>query len=61
VVKAGAAQKAGTKKLTGTPSRYHITIGTPEGIDTEKVKRGVAVVAKEFNGRIIDYRIYYQR
>ncbi len=61
VVKVGAAQKAGTKKLTGTPSRYHITIGTPEGIDTEKVKRGVAVVAKEFNGRIIDYRIYYQR
>jgi len=39
-----------------------VAIGTPEGEETvEKVKRGVAVVAKELNGRIVDYRIYHQR
>jgi hypothetical protein len=39
-----------------------VTVGTPKkGESEEKVKRGVAVVAKELNGRIIAYRIYHQR
>jgi hypothetical protein len=43
------------------PLRYLIAIGTPEGDATVKVKRGVAIVAKELSGRIIGYRIYHQR
>jgi hypothetical protein len=39
-----------------------VAVGTPtKGETVEKVKRGVAVVAKELNGRIIAYRIYHQR
>jgi hypothetical protein len=48
-------------KTAAAPSRYHITIGTPKGKKTDKVQRGVAVVAKELNGRIVGYRIYHQR
>jgi hypothetical protein len=56
--KGRAAKAAATAAV---PSRYLVAIGTPEGKAVEKVKRGVAVVAKELNGRIIDYRIYHQR
>jgi len=49
-------------KAKAVPSRYLIAIGTAaDGNPEEKVKRGVAVVAKELNGRIINYRIYHQR
>jgi len=41
--------------------RYLITVGTPVRKVHEKVKRAVAIVAKELNGRIYGYRIYYQR
>jgi hypothetical protein len=60
-VKGARASKDRAAKVTTAPSRYLIAIGTPEGKTTEKVKRGVAVVAKELNGRIVGYRIYYQR
>jgi hypothetical protein len=43
------------------PLRYLIAIGKPKGKATKNVKRGIAVVAKELNGRIVGYRIYYQR
>jgi hypothetical protein len=49
------------KAAAAVPSRYLVAIGTPEGETVEKVKRGVAVVAKELNGRIVGYRIYHQR
>jgi hypothetical protein len=56
--------KGQTTKLTTAPSRYLVAIGTPKretAGTTEKVKRGIAVVAKELNGRIVGYRIYHQR
>jgi hypothetical protein len=53
---------AKTKTPPSAPSRYLVTVGTPKkGESEEKVKRGVAVVAKELNGRIVAYRIYHQR
>ena len=61
VVKGPPASKGRAAKVTKAPSRYLISIGTPEGETTEKVKRGIAVVAKELNGRIVGYRIYHQR
>jgi hypothetical protein len=48
-------------KITTVPSRYLVTITIPKGKKTEKIKRGIAVVAKELNGRIVGYRIYHQR
>jgi hypothetical protein len=50
-----------TAKAAGAPSRYFVTVGTPRDGQADKVKRGVAVVAKEMNGRIVGYRIYHQR
>jgi hypothetical protein len=49
------------KKAASAPSRYLVAIGTPKGETVEKVRRGVAVVAKELKGRIVGYRIYNQR
>lgn len=60
-VKGAPASKGRVAKTATAPSRYHITIGTPGGETTHKIKRGVAVVAKELNGRIVGYRIYHQR
>jgi hypothetical protein len=62
-VKRAPSSKGRTPKFTTPPLRYHVTIGTPESRETitRRVKRGIAVVAKELNGRIIGYRIYYQR
>jgi hypothetical protein len=42
-------------------SHYLVAIGTPEAELLERKHLGVAVVAKELGGRIVDYRIYYQR
>lgn len=60
-VKNAPASKGRAAKTATAPSRYHVTIGTPDHETTQKVKRGVAVVAKELNGRIVGYRIYHQR
>ena len=48
-------------KITTVPSRYLMTIAISKGKKAEKIKRGIAVVAKELNGRIVGYRIYHQR
>jgi Peptidase family C25 len=64
-VKAAPGTKGSAAKAMAVPSRYLIAVGTPDQpkgktINT-KIKRGVAVVAKELNGRIVGYRIYHQR
>ena len=60
-VKAGTASKGRAAKAASVPSRYHIAIGTPGKAGNENIQRGVAVVAKELDGRIVGYRIYHQR
>jgi hypothetical protein len=60
-VKGAPAPKRGAGKSLATPSRYFVTVGTPRDGQVDKVKLGVAVVAKEANGRIVGYRIYHQR
>lgn len=60
-VKGASAPKRGTGKVAATPSRYFVTVGTPREGRADKIKLGVAVVAKEANGRIVGYRIYHQR
>lgn len=59
-VKAGATAARGTKGAA-VPTHYHVAIGAPRKDGGDKVKRGVAVVAKELQGRIVGYRIYHQR
>jgi Peptidase family C25 len=62
----GAPKASGrTAKAVSAPSRYFIAISSPTAstagpTTTDKIQRGVAVVAKELGGRIVDYRIYYQ-
>jgi hypothetical protein len=56
----GIERVGGIKPIT-VPSRYIVAIGTPPGENKENIRRGVAVVAKEANGQIINYRIYHQR
>jgi hypothetical protein len=60
-VKGTPGAKRGSSKTRTVPLRYLVTIGRPEGGSTERVHRGVAVVAKELRGRIMGYRIYHQR
>jgi hypothetical protein len=60
-VKGAPALRGRGAKTATAPSRYHITIGTPDSETMTSIKRGVAVVAKELNGRIVGYRIYHQR
>ena len=61
-VKGAPTQKKGIgAKIATAPSRYHLMIGMPGGKTAENVKRGVAVVVKELDGRIVGYRIYQQR
>jgi hypothetical protein len=60
-VKGAPASKGRATKIKSTPSRYHVAIGTPQRDVGKKVKRGVAIVAKELDGHIIGYRIYHQR
>ncbi|HMI97773.1 MAG TPA: hypothetical protein VK479_14760 [Micropepsaceae bacterium] len=56
-VKGAKMPKAGPAKAATAPSRYYVAVGTPKG---KAYGRGIAVVAKEVGGRIIDYRIYHQ-
>jgi hypothetical protein len=59
--KRSKGRAAKTKTSPSAPSRYLVAVKTStKGETEEKVKRGVAVVAKELNGRIIAYRIYHQ-
>jgi hypothetical protein len=70
-VKGAAARRKGqSAKAASVPSRYFLAVGTPaepkltKGAakpTASKVQRGVAVVAKELDGRIVGYRIYHQR
>ena len=60
-VKGAPASKGRAAKTAAAPTRYHVAIRTPKNETTQKVKLGVAVVAKELNGRIVGYRIYHQR
>lgn len=60
-VKGGAASKVKSGKASTVPSRYHLAIGTPGAKARDNSMRGVAVVAKELDGRIVGYRIYRQR
>jgi hypothetical protein len=60
-VKAPPGLKDRMTKVTTMPTRYLVTITVPKEKKVEKIKRGVAVVAKELNGRIVGYRIYHQR
>jgi hypothetical protein len=48
-------------KLASAPSRYYLKVGTPKANEKQKAGRRVAVIAKEVGGRIIDYRVYYER
>lgn len=57
-VKGGTPAKGGAGKIASVPSRYYLTVGRPDARDDFS---RVAVIAKEVNGRIIDYRIYQQR
>lgn len=60
-VKGAPAPKGRGAKAATAPSRYHLAIGTPGQERSDKLKLGVAVVAKEVEGRIVGYRIYHQR
>jgi hypothetical protein len=44
----------------GTPAEPKPSKGAAK-LTASKVQRGVAVVAKELDGRIVGYRIYHQR
>jgi hypothetical protein len=46
-------------KVATAPSHYYLAVGRPKAARRSRFK--VAVVAKEVNGRIVDYRIYQQR
>ena len=60
-VRNAPVSKSRAAKDATAPSRYHITIGTLGRETTDKIKHGVAVVAKELDGRVVGYRIYHQR
>ena len=60
-VKLGKDGETPGVKAASVPSRYHVAIGTPSGAKPDNVHRGIAVVAKELDGRIIGYRVYHQR
>lgn len=55
------ASKGRAMDVTNSQLSYFIALGKPDGDTQEKVKRGVAIVAKVFNGRLMGYRIYHQR
>lgn len=60
VTKAQAPGAGGAKAAAG-PLRYFIALGTPTKGAAQLHHSTVAVVAKEMNGRIVDYRIYQRR
>lgn len=51
--------KMGIRKAATAPTRYFLTIGKPRSKKPNELK--IAIIAKEVGGKIIDYRIYYQR
>jgi hypothetical protein len=51
--------KRGIRKAATAPSRYFLTVGEPRS--KERVGQKIAIIAKEVGGKIVDYRIYYQR
>jgi hypothetical protein len=56
----GAPQiRSAAKKVAAAPSRYYLTIGWPRSKGKDRYR--IAVVAKELNGRIVDYCVYYER
>lgn len=59
-VKAGRRSDTVAKAAT-LPVRYHVAIGRPAGSTANNIHQGVAVVAKELDGRIIGYKVYEQR
>ena len=58
-VRSSSGQAMARTKVASAPSRYHLAVARAEG--RAAVPNGIAVVAKELNGRIIGYRIYHQR
>jgi hypothetical protein len=60
-VKEAHVSKSQSTKIAKAPMRYLIAIGSPKREKIEKIRQGVAIVAKELGGRIVDYRIYHQR
>ena len=51
--------KMGIRKAPTAPTRYFLTIGKPRSKKPDGLR--IAIIAKEVGGKIIDYRIYYQR
>ena len=51
--------KKGVAKAATAPSRYFLAVGMPRSQKPDGQK--IAIIAKEVGGKIIDYRIYYQR
>ena len=60
-VKGGTSAQRSGAKAAAVPTCYHIAIGRPKGVPENKISHGIAVVAKEMEGRIVGYRIYHQR
>lgn len=54
--------KGASKSAFGTGiTRYHLMVSKPKGAQPKGISTGVAVVAKEVNGRVVGYRVYQQR
>jgi hypothetical protein len=60
-VKGGAKEPKGAGKTANKPDRYLVAFTQPKKKLKVPVQQGIAVVAKEAGGRIIDYRVYHQR
>jgi hypothetical protein len=60
-VKGGRQPKGQAAKLASAPSRYLLTVGKPKNGKGRALDYRVAIIAKEVNGRIVDYCIYHQR
>ncbi|MCB1488371.1 MAG: hypothetical protein KDJ88_13065 [Bauldia sp.] len=59
-VKGAPPARGGGKKVASAPSRYYVAIERPPP-KSEEDRYRVAVVAKELDGRIVDYCVYYER
>lgn len=60
-VKGGRSRKKADTKSVGQPTRYFLKISSPQKDSHQGLNLGIGVVAKELNGRIVGYRIYYQK
>lgn len=56
-VKGGTPARGRLAKAGSAPSRYYLAIGRPKAHRRYRV----AVIAKELNGQVVDYRIYEER